>query len=171
MNDDGTSAWSESGFGEPAVLTTVAFSHPPRSATEGGAAASVTVSLSRAAVGELVIPITSEEVSATEMTDYTLSAETLTFAVGASSRTITVTANEDEDSAEESVALGFGELPDGVIAGTPATAAVARPRPLGNRLLGNLRHDDRPAADVVAEVQVIPGGLRSEQRLRTWERV
>ena len=47
------------------------------------------------------------------------------FAIGDRSKTVTVAANDDADSADEWVELGFGALPAGVSAGETATALVA----------------------------------------------
>ena len=44
---------------------------------------------------------------------------------GASAQSFTITATEDTDRADEEVTLGFGALPEGVIAGTPVRAAVS----------------------------------------------
>ena len=121
---DGTGAWSESGFGETASLM-VAFGAPGYTAVEGAAAQPVTVQLSRAALETVAVPITVSAGADTEATDYTPdTVGTLTFTVGESSKTIMVTAEEDGDSAEETVELGFGELPGEVAAGTPLTATV-----------------------------------------------
>ena len=120
---DGTGPWSEAGVGD-AITAAVGYGAERYTAVEGGAAAAVTVSLSAAAMTELTIPIT-ESATGTEAGDYTLSAQELTFAVGVITRTLTVTANDDDDSADEAVELGFGELPAGVITDTPATTIVA----------------------------------------------
>ena len=121
---DGTGAWSEPGVGETTALT-VEFAANSYTAVEGGAAAAVTVSLSEAPVEELTVPITVSDGATTEAGDYTVSGAALTFAIGDSSKTLTVTANEDTDSADETVELGFGQLPVGVAAGTTVTAAVS----------------------------------------------
>ena len=112
-------------MGQPEVLTTVNFGSDSYTAVEGGAAVSVTVSLSEASVQELTVPITVSEGADTEPGDYLVSSAALTFAVGESSKTFTVTARVDADSADETVELGFGTLPVGVVAGTTATASVA----------------------------------------------
>ena len=96
-------------------------------ASEGGAARSVVVQLSAGAVGAVTIPITVAAGSGTEASDYTISgltSEALSFAVGDTSKTISVTASEDADSADESVELGFGALPTGVVLGTVTSATV-----------------------------------------------
>ena len=108
---DGTGAWSEPGVGQTAALT-VGFGAASYTASEGGSGVAVT------------IPITVSAGALTEEDDYEVSGEAVTFAVGESSKALTVTANEDADSADESVELGFGELPEGVSAGTIVTAEV-----------------------------------------------
>ena len=120
---DGTGAWSEPGVGQTAALT-VGFGAASYTASEGGSGVAVTVSLSTAAVEAVTIPITVSAGALTEEDDYEVSGEAVTFAVGESSKALTVTANEDADSADESVELGFGELPEGVSAGTIVTAEV-----------------------------------------------
>ena len=95
----------------------VGFAASSYTAVEGGAGVEVTVSLSAASVEELTVPITVSAGATTEPGDYTVSGEALTFAIGESSKTLTVVANEDSDSADETVELGFGTLPVGVAAG------------------------------------------------------
>ena len=121
---DGTSRWSESGTGATASLT-VGFGSGSYTAMEGGNGVLVTVALNAAALEAVAIPIAVNPAALTEVGDYALSAQALTFAVGESSKTLTVTAQEDADSADESVELGFGELPEGVGTGTTPTAVVA----------------------------------------------
>ena len=89
-------------------------------ATEGGAAATVTVSLNQPAFDELAIPITATPRGTTEASDYSvggLNADgALVFALGAQTRTLTVTANVDADAVAEAVVLGFGGVvPPGAI--------------------------------------------------------
>ena len=125
---DGSSPWSESGAGlTEAVL--VSFGAGEYSASEGGTTATAKVILNVAAVEAVTIPITVEAGSDTEASDYAVTGLTtndeLSFEVGDTSQTITITANEDADSADESVELGFGELPTGVAVGTVTTATVA----------------------------------------------
>ena len=124
---DGSGAWSKSGVTRTEALT-IDYGAGSYAAVEGGAAAAVTVRLSAAAAEELSIPITVSAADGTETGDYTtsgLSAGALAFAVGESSKAFTVAANQDADSADESVTLGFGALPAGVTAGATVTAAVA----------------------------------------------
>ena len=123
---DGTSPWSESGTGRAGTLT-VSYGDAPYAASEGGNAVQVTVTLSSAAVEAVTIPITVRAAGTTQADDYTVSGLTdggLSFAENDTSKTFTISANEDEDSADEAVELGFGApLPLSVSAG--ATARVA----------------------------------------------
>ena len=75
---------------------------------------------------EVVIPLTAVSTDGAELgVDYTLSAEALTFARGATAQTVTVTALADQVAGDnEFVDLGFGTLPDEVVAGSQATASV-----------------------------------------------
>ena len=75
---------------------------------------------------EVVIPLLAESTDGAELgVDYTLSAEALTFARGATAQTVTVTALADQVAGDnEFVDLGFGTLPDEVVAGSRATASV-----------------------------------------------
>ena len=98
----------------------VSFGADAYTATEGGTAATVTVTLSAASDRALTLPLTTTPASG----DFTLSAASLSFAVGEQSRTVTVTATDDADLEDETVRLGFGTLPADVTAGTPATATV-----------------------------------------------
>ena len=121
---DGTGPWSQSGSARTGALA-VNFGADRYTASEGGSGVPVTVSLSAAAVEEVAIRLDVSPGALTEPDDYMLSARVLTFAAGERSKALTVTANEDDDSADESVELGFGELPPGVEAGTTVTAVVA----------------------------------------------
>ena len=126
-SSDGSSPWSESGTGQTDTLA-VSYGAGNYTASEGGAVATVTVQLSAAAVEAVTIPLTVSAGAATESDDYVvsgLSGGAVTFAVGATSQTISVTANADADSADESVELGFGTLPTGVGLGTVSSATVA----------------------------------------------
>ncbi len=74
----------------------------------------------------VTIPLTATAQGETASGDYTLSATSVTFTAGETSKMVTVTATADEEEETgESVVLGFGELPEGFPAGDPATAEVA----------------------------------------------
>ena len=102
---------------------TVSFAAAAYQASEGGEAATVTVRLSAPALEALRIPITVNPPSG----DFTVAGLTdggLSFSFGAERQTFTVTATEDDDTVDETVLLGFGDLPEEVSAGTPASATV-----------------------------------------------
>ena len=110
----------------PPALT-VAFDLASYSTTEGGDPVTVRVSLNRTSNQDLTIPITLMPQGATEADDYTVSGltdGTLTFAPGDLSKTFMIVANEDTDSDDETIELGFGTLPEGVSKGETATATL-----------------------------------------------
>ena len=102
---------------------TVAFKQASYSASEGGEAATVTVRLSAAVSSGLRIPISVDPRSG----PFTLAGlgtdTTLAIASGISG-TFTIRADQDADRVDETVALGFRDLPSGVVAGTPSSATV-----------------------------------------------
>ena len=94
-------------------------------ATEGGPDATVTVTLSSPAPSQVDIPLTAEGHDGAIPTDWSGVPERLTFNAGDTSRTLTLVAVDDEvEDDGEMVKLGFGTLPDGFTAGSPATARV-----------------------------------------------
>ena len=112
----------------------VSYQEENYTAREGGEAMTVTVKLSRGWDEELVIPIRVTRPETTEAGDYTVEelgewdaqegAGTLTFPAEETEQTFTITANHDGDGEDETVELGFGELPEMVTAGEPAAATV-----------------------------------------------
>ena len=109
----------------PQALT-VSFDSTSATATEGGAAASVTVRLSAAAINPKRIPLSVTLHGGASPDDY--SAPTaIVFAPGQQERTLVVRAvNDADDDDGESVLLGFAEdLPTGVTTGAWATVTVA----------------------------------------------
>ena len=137
--ESGATAAVAGGPSEPG--RTVSFGASRYQATEGGASATVTVTVSPAAAGPLSIPLQFEAGDGTEAEDFSHDLgtdETLSFASGVSSRSFTVTAAEDVDGADETVTVRFGELPSGVEAGTPAETVVS------------LTDDDEDRAGVVS---------------------
>ena len=106
---------------------TVAFDPASYSTTEGGDPVTVRVTLDQTADRDVTIPITVTPQGATEADDYTVSGltdGTLSFAPGDLSKTFTVVANEDTDSDDETIELGFGTLPERVSAGETATLTI-----------------------------------------------
>ena len=111
----------------PRQALTVAFDLASYSTTEGGDPVTVKVSLNRTSNQDLTIPITLMPQGATEADDYTVSGltdGTLSFASGDLSKTFMIAANEDTDSDDETIELGFGTLPEGVSQGVTATATI-----------------------------------------------
>ena len=104
----------------PLATLIVSFGASNYEATEGGSDASVTVSLSALAGGDLTIPITTEPTSG----DFALSATSLSFAVDDQTKIITVSAAGDADLDDEQVKLGFGPLPEYVGEGSHPTTTV-----------------------------------------------
>ena len=108
---------------DPAV--TVAFAAGAYTATERGTAATVTVRLSKDPERTVAIPITDTPGSGVLATDYSGVPGSVAFAAGDTQKTFTVTAADDAvDEDDESVTLGFGALPAGVMAGSPSTAVL-----------------------------------------------
>ena len=134
-------AWDRAGNGNQAAEAfevetklLVSYQEENYTAREGGEAMTVTVKLSRGWDEELVIPIRVTRPETTEVGDYTVEelkdwdaqagAGTLTFPAEETEQTFTITANHDGDGEDETVELGFGELPEMVTAGEPAAATV-----------------------------------------------
>ena len=94
-------------------------------ATEGGTAATVTISLSDAPGRAIDIPFTATSTTGATAADYTVP-RSVAFAATETQQTFTVTAVDDAvDDDAESVTLTLGALlPGGVSAGSPATATV-----------------------------------------------
>ncbi len=112
----------------------VSYQEERYTAREGGEMVAVTVKLSQGWDEELAIPIRVTRPEATEVADYTLDdleewdaqegTGRLTFPAEETEQTFTIEANHDGDGDDETVELGFGELPEIVIAGEPAVATV-----------------------------------------------
>ena len=95
------------------VQPTVAYGASSYEAQEGGEPVPVSVSLSAKATRAVALPVTVTADAGTEAGDYTVSGlaeEMLSFALGDSTRSFRLTANEDDDGDDETVSLGFGDL-------------------------------------------------------------
>ena len=108
-----------------AAAVTVSFDAETYTATEGGNAATVTVSLSDEPGRAIDIPFTATSTTGAAASDYTVPAS-VSFAANDTEKTFTVTAVDDDvDDDDETVTLTLGYLlPGGVSAGSPATATV-----------------------------------------------
>ena len=112
----------------------VSYQEESYTATEGGETVTVTVKLSQGWDEELAIPIRVTRPETTEVADYTLDglqewdaqegAGTLTFPAEETEQTFTIEANHDGDGDDETLKLGFGELPEIALAGEPGVATV-----------------------------------------------
>ena len=112
----------------------VSYQEESYTAREGGETVTVTVKLSQGWDEELVIPIRVTRPETTEAADYTLDdleewdaqegTGRLTFPAEETEQTFTIEANHDGDGDDETVELGFGELPEIVLAGEPGVATV-----------------------------------------------
>ena len=107
---------------DDAVSLAVRLSSSAYTVTEGNSA-TVTVNMSPAPGQSITVPVTATSGTA-ESGDFTASAASLTFSAGVTSRTFTITANQDDDTDAETVSVAFGTLPGGVSAGSPSTATL-----------------------------------------------
>ena len=91
---------------------TVSFGADTYTATEGGTAATVTVTLSAASSAPVDVALTATRNGSTAAADYSGIPATLSFAATETSKIFTVTATDDAvDDDGESVTLGFDSLP------------------------------------------------------------
>ena len=112
----------------------VSYQEESYTAREGGETVTVTVKLSQGWDEELAIPIRVTRPETTEVADYTLDGlqewdaqegtGTLTFQAEETEQILRIAANHDGDGDDETVGLGFGELPEIVLAGEPGVATV-----------------------------------------------
>ena len=104
---------------------TVSFDQATYEVSEGGAV-TVAVELSAVPGRSVTIPLQTGDLDGASSDDYSVPAS-VAFAANETSKEIVFTATDDtEDDDGETVALSFGAaLPDGISAGTPATATVA----------------------------------------------
>ena len=110
----------------PATDIRVSFGASAYTATEGGTAATATVTLSGAPSAEVEIVV--EAVSpngGAVVDDYSGLPATLAFGTADTSKSFTVADDDDDDDDGESVTIGFDTLPSGYAAGTHATATVS----------------------------------------------
>ena len=104
---------------------TVSFGAVTYTATEGGADATVRVELDAAPGRSVTVPLTKAHLGGATAADYSGIPMNVTFAANQTSRTFAVMATADDVSdGGESVSIGFGTLPEGVFAGSPAATTV-----------------------------------------------
>ena len=126
INDSGTGRASnvDSATTSQTGQTTVTFGASLYTAVEGGAAAAVTVQLSAAPSAPVTIPLAVTRMGTTTAADHSAIPASVTFTTGQTTFTFTVTATVDAPDGGESVSIGFGSLPDGVVLGARDTAVV-----------------------------------------------
>ena len=105
----------------------VSFARPHYTATEGGRAATVRVTLDTYPERTVTIPLTTTNRGGATAADYDALPSSVTFNTSETAKGITVTATDDAiDDDGESVQLGFGSsLPDRVTAGSTTTVTLA----------------------------------------------
>ena len=109
---------------EPALAA--AFAATSLTASEGGAAASVTITLDRAPPRAVTVPVVVALGDGATAADYALSAPDAAFAPGETEKSLTLAAvDDDEDDDGETVTVSFGALPPGVRAGERSSVVVA----------------------------------------------
>ncbi len=103
---------------------TVSFGAGGHAAAEGGGRATVKVMLDKDPHRTLRIPLHATTGGGADSSDYTAPAQ-VTFRPGETAEDLEVTAADDRDDDDgESVTLAFGDLPDGVSAGSPSETLV-----------------------------------------------
>ena len=108
-----------------AERVTVSFGAATYTATEGGDDATVSVELDAAPGRSVTVPLTKEHMGGATMADYSGIPGSVTFGANQKATTFAVTATTGDGSdGGESVSIGFGTLPKGVLAGSPAAATV-----------------------------------------------
>ena len=132
--EDGSGNGNQAAAFEVETKLAVSYQEESYTAREGGETVTVTVKLSQGWDEELVIPIRVTRPETTEVADYTLDGlqewdaqegtGTLTFPAEETEQILRIAANHDGDGDDEMVELGFGELPEIVMAGDPAVATV-----------------------------------------------
>ena len=144
----------------------VSFGQSADTVSEGGSVA-VTVSVSPSADRELQVPVTLG--GNTESGDYSasgLSGGKLSFSSGDSSASFTIATADDADRDDETIDLSFGDLPEAVSAGTPATAQVTikDTTPLGLAVsFGQAAYSVTEGSSVAVTVSVSPSADRELQ--------
>ena len=104
---------------------TVSFGAVTYTATEGGADATVRVELDAAPGRPVTVPLTKAHLGNATAADYSGIPMNVTFAANQTLRTFAVMATAGDGSdGGESVSIGFGTLPEGVFAGSPAATTV-----------------------------------------------
>ena len=103
----------------------MSFSSAAYTAVEGAAGATVTVRMQPAPAERVTVRLEATPQGGATQADFSGVPQSLTFEPGDTSRRFTVTATEDAENDDgERVLISFAALPEGILAGTPATATV-----------------------------------------------
>ena len=109
----------------PQITLEVNFGSPAYNLTEGEMTL-VTVTLNAPPGSDVTIPISTSNQGGATASDYTVTPDALTFNSSETEKSLTFTATQDDvDDDDESVRLGFENLPAGVSAGTTGEATVS----------------------------------------------
>ena len=121
-NATGTGEWSPAADVRAVKLLRVSYGAAEASLDEGRSLL-VTVRLNQAADRSVAVPLTTEPVSGPFRIDGAPGGAVV-FAYGTGSQAFSLVATQDVDADDETVTLGFGDLPDAVIRAAPASLAV-----------------------------------------------
>ena len=122
--DNAETLTSDATEGVIVAQVTVSFEATAYQAEEGGQPAAVTVVLDKEPHRTLVIPLHGASGGGADPSDYTAPSQ-VTFGAGETAKDGPVSAREDSvDDDGESVTLSFGDLPNGVSAGSPSETVV-----------------------------------------------
>ena len=138
-NDEGTGTWSDSGSGSTLTELVVSFGAAQYEVNESGSV-DITLNITPAADRAAVINV-NLEIKGLETGDYRIdggivsfASLSIAFASSQTSRSVTVSAEEDNDQENESIGFSFVNLPNGVTAGRPSTSTLT------------IRDNDKPDA-------------------------
>ena len=118
---------------------TVSFGAATYTATEGGSAATVRVALDAAPGRAVTVPLTTTDIGGATAEDYSGIPADVTFGADQTAMTfaVTATANDGISDGGESLSIGFGTLPEGVVAGSPTATTVTLADGTEQRLVVN----------------------------------
>ena len=118
---------------------TVSFGAATYTATEGGSDATVRVALDVAPGRAVTVPLTITDIGGATAEDYSGIPADVTFGADQTAMTfaVTATANDGISDGGESLSIGFGTLPEGVVAGSPTATTVTLADGTEQRLVVN----------------------------------
>ena len=103
----------------------VSFGSGGYNVAEGGTT-TIVVRLNMTFSSEITVPLRRSNQGGASNSDYSGVPDSITFGAGSTENSFTLTATSDtEEESGESVVIGFGNLPDGLVRGIPSVAYVA----------------------------------------------